>query len=114
MDIYHCTLHTIQIKCFKMVNLPLLLWPNIQAHICPLLLPKIAPFCMKITKKNSGGGPPNPPSITISLHTIILCIHEYINNKIKINHTAAPLTYILFAVVCKNMKKIENPVLPPF
>ena len=69
---------------------------------------------MKITKKNSGGGPPNPPSITISLHTIILCIHEYINNKIKINHTAAPLTYILFAVVCKNMKKIENPVLPPF
>ena len=58
-----------------MGNLPLLLWHDIQAHIYPFVLPKMAPFCMKITKKLSGGGPPEPPSITIILHTIILFIH---------------------------------------
>ena len=29
----------------------------ISKHVYPLELPKMAPFCMKITKNNSGGGP---------------------------------------------------------
>ena len=32
----------------------------ISKHVYPLELPKVAPFCMKITKNNSGGGPPYP------------------------------------------------------
>ena len=32
----------------------------ISKHVYPLELPKMTPFCMKITKNNSGGGPPYP------------------------------------------------------
>ena len=56
----YITLHLYSNNMFKMVNLPLLLWHNIQAHIYPLVLPKMAPFCMKIAKIVLGEDPRTP------------------------------------------------------
>ena len=66
----HISLYiSIQIICFKMGNLSLLLWHNIQANIYQLILLQMSHL------------------ITIISHTIILCIH------IKFNYAAAPFTY---------------------
>ena len=66
----------------------------ISKHVYPLELPEMAPFRMKITKNNSGGGVPIPPSITILL-VIIIYMHMHIKNL----------------VVCKNKKKIPWKIL---
>ena len=71
----------------------LLLWHIISKHVYPLELPKMTPFCMKITKKNFWGRTPIPSSITILLAT-----------KIYMD------MHILNLVVCEK-KNMENPVL---
>ena len=60
----------------------------ISKHVYPLELPKIAPFCMKITKNNSGGG----------FFTILL--------RIKINSLA--LVYLKINFLVELMLKINN------
>ena len=42
-----------------MANIPSF-WGMISKHMYPLILPKIAPFCMKITKKFQGEDPHTP------------------------------------------------------
>ena len=73
----------------------------ISKHMYPLVLPKIAPFCMKITKKFLGEDPkpppPPPPSITIVLDSIMFGIH--IDNQMKFKHATDPFTYTLYAHV---------------
>ena len=81
---YHCRhislyiLHLICVQiiyyiCFKMANIPSFC-DIISKHMYPIVLPKIAPFCMKISK-NFLGEDPRPPLITIVLDTIMLWIH---------------------------------------
>ena len=51
---------------------PTLLWHKLMSkHMYPLQLPKIEPFCMKITKNISGRGPPYPLQSQFLFHTII-------------------------------------------
>ena len=59
---------------------------------------------MKITNFFLGKGPQT--SFNKNYFTYFyIHVHIDINNQIKINQNAAPLTYTLNAVVCKNMNK---------
>ena len=63
----------------------------------------MAPFCMNTAKKNSGGGPLDPPSNTTLLDPIIHINTEKIN--IKTFQQLNTLYYMYMLVVCKMLCK---------
>ena len=64
MNLLYCT--NSNMNMFQNGQSTLLLehYTSIFKHMCLLVLPKIALFCMKIAPKILGGGPLDPSSIT--------------------------------------------------
>ena len=73
-------------------------WPSVEMwplfKFDPMLIIHVINGTEAITKTFLGEDP-RPPSITIVLNNIMLCIH--INNQIKFKHAANPFTNILYA-----------------
>ena len=91
-----------------MANLPSC--AAIKAHMIAhvqmyqLVLPKIAPFCKKITKKKYWGGPLDPALITFVLE-VLLCFLLHL-------HTYILYMRIHISVVCKNKKNTHGNFCP--
>ena len=90
----------------------------ISNHVYPLELPKMAPFCMKITKNNSGGGPKYPlKNNSFKYYNIHVYAHAHTEpgsvQKIKKNHmknpvlVLAPIFFFFFFCFFKILLRIK-------
>ena len=91
-----------------------IIYKHIHNNVCPFVLPKMTPFCTKITIIFLGADPQSPlQSWLFYILLCYICIHIKYILIIKQNSIIQPLNLQIHYLQRKK-NRMKNPVLPPF